>query len=699
MNLADDNATTTGLAIETHATAANAEPPVRYARCVSRAAYKQPPPDTQRGVSFCRQVWERIQAMDPRIFLTLPFAVQAGGDDAGSVPLYGAKCPAHAYTDVAHEVERALQDGIRPATALALVMLAAIAAEHEDGAEPAVRLAQVALDMADRDGGPHAAQVRVLHAALVLPLTGKPHDAARSLVLLSQSGSAAHLAAVSLAGVGFVSGMMLSMLSQHLDAAQQCRADHDASDATDGTAIELASKALLLRRLLDPKFAPTVRDLALASTANQEERFGHWLTRLQTAWYAGHHAAACHAASRATGLLSLLTPAAERLAWHTFAALAWSRSPETSAMEGIRRHAAALRRLAFGNPSMCNAMATLADAACERRRGNAEAALRGFEAAAAGAIEHGLHWLAALAWEEAALQSGESGFASAARHYQREALASYRQWGALGRIDYLQRAWNVADGSTSDELTGHATAGHGAPIAAGEFGLSIAHEVNQPLAAITLHAAAARKWLRRPEPDIERALASLSLISAAGRQAGGIVRSVQRLATHQEIDMGDVRVDEAITEALQLLDRRLNKHAIDVDLALGLGGLVIRANRVQLQQVVTNLVVNAIEAFADDHVLPFQRRIRIDSRIGSDRHIEIAVADNGPGIKPADRDRVFGSLFSTKPGNTGMGLSISLAIVRAHGGHIEFEPCAPHGTCFRFRLPVDGKSGTTTPSA
>lgn len=222
----------------------------------------------------------------------------------------------------------------------------------------------------------------------------------------------------------------------------------------------------------------------------------------------------------------------------------------------------------------------------------------------------------------------------------------------------------------------------------GELGLSIAHEVNQPLAAISLHAAAALKWLRRATPDVERALISLEQISAAGRQASDIVRSVQQLALRQENDMGKVPVDQAVADALRLLDGLLCRNGIAVELAFGLGDCIIHANRVQLQQVVTNLLVNAIEALAGGEPGGRPRRIRVQTRHYNAYEVEISVTDNGPGIAPRHRDFVFGSMFSTKPNSTGMGLSISLAIVRAHGGNIAYEPAEPHGACFRFRLPV-----------
>ena len=229
--------------------------------------------------------------------------------------------------------------------------------------------------------------------------------------------------------------------------------------------------------------------------------------------------------------------------------------------------------------------------------------------------------------------------------------------------------------------------------ASDRLGMAIAHEVNQPLAAIALHAAAARKWLSRPEPDIERALESLALIGTAGRQAGDIVRGLQRRAAGQPLETAGFPVDAAVHEALQALCWPMRKNGIAADTALALGELGIEGNRVQIQQVVTNLLVNAVEALAAGgrgHPL----RIRIETMRRGDE-VEIAVADNGPGIAPACQARVVASLAGRADNRagkcSGLGLSISAAIVSAHGGQLWFEPCAPHGVCFRLRLPIRRK--------
>ena len=471
-------------------------------------------------------------------------------------------------------------------------------------------------------------------------------------------------AALALAGAALVAGTPLPELAHRLEAAL------DASAGKTGARAELAARARLARSLLHGEGRPADID---AGT----QRHGHWLALLQAAFYADDLPGALAALARLDALACPARPLADRLCHHLYAALALAQAGGSSNARRLDIHCAALRRL-----PEADTMRVLADAARAGREGNPLAALRGYEEAAAQASHAERHWLAALAWEGAARQAALSGLGSLVCHYRRAALASYGYWGALGRIDTLRRRWcdpalDPAAGSAADLLRG----------CGAELGLSIAHEVNQPLAAIALHAAAARKWLRRPLPDVERALSSLALIGDAGRHAGDIVRSMQHLATRAGNQHGAVDPDAAIGEVQQLLDHRLHKHGIALTLESGLDGATIHASRTQFQQVLTNLLVNAIEALAGEDAAG-ERRIRVASYRAGPREIEISIADNGPGIAPQLRERVFGSLFSTKPHGTGMGLAISLAIVRAHGGHLGFEAALPRGACFRLRLPI-----------
>lgn len=618
------------------------------------AVFASPPLD---GESACLCAWERIRTLPPGFWARLPARSRLDAE------------PGDGERHIAEEIRCALEHGVAPATPRALLLLAGLALRHEGPNEDALRLARTALALAARLCIADNGRLAALHAGLVTPLAAGFAQAACELVTLTENAGAPRTAALCLAGTGLVAGLPLPELARRLELAARTPAGFDEMAA----ASELAARAQLTGVLLHGGPCP--------QTGAAPRRFGHWLALLQSAWYGDALPRAVQAAGRMDKLPGAAVPLADRLCYHLFAALALSRAEGAVTARQLDVHCAALRRLAPCSPDAAN-MAALAQAARAQRAGDALAALRGFELAGEAAGRAERHWLAALAWEGAAGQACSAGLASAVRHYRRAALASYGYWGALGRIDALRRRWQDPELAPGDGRANTMLRSCGV----GELGLSIAHEVNQPLAAIALHAAAARKWLRRPEPDIERALSSIALIGDAGRHAGDIVRGMQRLVTRAGSELGTVAVDSTIGEVLLLLQHRLRQDGIGVDLALGLGDACIHANRTQVQQVLTNLLVNAIDALSGAAGEP--KRIRIASQ-RSGGQVEITVTDNGPGIAPHHRDRVFGSLFSTKPHGTGMGLAISLAIVRAHGGELGFEPAEPRGACFRLRLPLD----------
>ena len=484
-------------------------------------------------------------------------------------------------------------------------------------------------------------------------------------------------AAPYLGGIAFAAGRSVPELLRHLDAAQlQARADGDAALAQ-----ELADRSALLRGLLAPKQLASLLQPPAAPQQAQSTRFGHWLTRLQAAWYAGQPVAAMEAVDAATALAGPHTPAGDLLLFHAFAvsARAWWQATAPSTV--LMRHCDAVRQLDQRCQASGGALHMLALAACALAHGDALGALRGFEQAAGKAARLGLHWLAALAYEQAAMHANKLGIGMAAFQYREQCLTHYRYWGAAGQVRDLQRSQDA------EEENG---AGAGPFASDSRFDLALAHELNQPLAAICLHAVAAGKWLSRAAPDIEQALESLALIDAAGRQAGGIVHGLQRLAADQPAERAAVDVNEVVRATVLQLRHRLCDHRIEIDVDAAIAGGSVTANRVQLQQVLTNLLVNAIEAHAGS-ALAGKKRIRIQWRHIDDRWLELSVGDNGPGIAPCDHGRVFNTRFSTKRGAnreaSGMGLSICLSIVRAHGGQAWFEPCEPHGACFRVRLP------------
>jgi signal transduction histidine kinase len=421
-------------------------------------------------------------------------------------------------------------------------------------------------------------------------------------------------------------------------------------------------------------------DSASPATLHGGAQFGCWLTVLQDACLRGDPVLARRALDAGAALVTPLTPPCELLPWHLFAVLALARAK--GPVTALRTHRRALQSWARRWPAVGGAMAELARAA-EHEAGGGPKALCAYERAAAMAQGAHATWIAALVWERAAGLCAALELHGAAPAYRRLALDAWRDWGAHGRVRALVQAWD--NSSTAQTRAARADT-------VGELGLAIAHEVNQPLAAILLHAAAARRWLRRPEPDHERALEALDQITASGRHAGDIVRSVRGLARRQGDERSRFGFDASLAEVAQLLHTLMLRQGVQLEMRLGAPGRLLTASRAQVQQVAINLLLNAIEALAAVHDRP--RTIVLESTMRAPDQLELRVSDNGPGVAPQDRRRIFDALFSTKPHGTGIGLSISRAIAEAHGGRIDFIPLEPHGALFRvlFSAPTPAES-------
>ncbi|MBL8552549.1 MAG: DUF4118 domain-containing protein [Hyphomonadaceae bacterium] len=225
----------------------------------------------------------------------------------------------------------------------------------------------------------------------------------------------------------------------------------------------------------------------------------------------------------------------------------------------------------------------------------------------------------------------------------------------------------------------------------GELTASIAHEVNQPLAAIAANAAAGQRWLDRPEPDLVEVRAVIDRIIADGARAGAIIARVRAMATQKPPEHGPLEINVAIGEALSFLRHELQTHGVEAVAELAPELPRVRADRTQIHQVVVNLVVNAMQAMA---AAPAPRRIRVSSVRAGDG-VEIAVEDSGPGISAAHKARLFESFFTTKPGGMGMGLPICRSIVEAHGGRIDVQDRPEGGARFRVTLPIAQRDAHT----
>ena len=220
----------------------------------------------------------------------------------------------------------------------------------------------------------------------------------------------------------------------------------------------------------------------------------------------------------------------------------------------------------------------------------------------------------------------------------------------------------------------------------GELAASIAHEVNQPLAAIVADANASLNWLAAPRPDLEPVREALEAIAMDGHRAAEVIQRIRQLATKSAPRKDPVNVNDVVRDVLPLARAEMRHHDVSLVLQLAPELPAVLGDRVQLLQVSLNLVMNAIQAMAPVTGRP--RELTIRSEMHDQDRVRLTVQDTGVGIAAKHRDEVFSAFFTTKPGGMGMGLSISRSIVEAHGGQLWTTPNEPHGAIFHFSLPV-----------
>jgi signal transduction histidine kinase len=218
----------------------------------------------------------------------------------------------------------------------------------------------------------------------------------------------------------------------------------------------------------------------------------------------------------------------------------------------------------------------------------------------------------------------------------------------------------------------------------GELTASIAHEINQPLAAIVGNAKAGGRLLARPSPEIEEVQHALADIAEQGDRAAEIISRISAQMKNAKAEKTAVDINESIREVLALAHRELEKHQVSVRTELAPTLPLVTGDRVQLQQVILNLIMNGIEAMASIATRP--KTLLIESQ--SDRsEVQVSVRDSGVGIDAENGKRIFEAFFTTKPQGMGMGLAISRSIIEDHGGQLMFSPNGDQGTTFRLTLP------------
>jgi signal transduction histidine kinase/DNA-binding response OmpR family regulator len=221
----------------------------------------------------------------------------------------------------------------------------------------------------------------------------------------------------------------------------------------------------------------------------------------------------------------------------------------------------------------------------------------------------------------------------------------------------------------------------------GELTASIAHEVNQPLGAVMCNAAACLDWLNRDTPNMNEAHAALDRIVRDGARANEIVRRIRALAKKAETKMAPLMLNEILSEALSFVQHELLSSRVRLRTEYASALPVILGDKVQLQQVMLNLILNGIEAM--DTVSDRVRELVIRSEQSEAQQVTVTVADCGVGFSADSADRLFNTFFTTKSDGLGMGLSICRSIIELHGGRIWAESNAPHGAIIRFTLPLN----------
>jgi len=219
----------------------------------------------------------------------------------------------------------------------------------------------------------------------------------------------------------------------------------------------------------------------------------------------------------------------------------------------------------------------------------------------------------------------------------------------------------------------------------GELVASIAHEVNQPIAAIVTNANAAQRWLSHQPPAPHEAEEALGRIVQDANRAGAVIGRIRALVRKTSTQMTSLDMNDLIKSVLVLTEHEMRRGGVELRTELA-AVPPVSGDRIQLQQVMLNLIMNSIDAMSSIQ----NRRRELQVRL---KHVQdsvlVEIQDSGIGWDPKTGERMFEAFFSTKPEGMGMGLTISYSIIEAHGGRLRATLAAPHGAVFSFILPTD----------
>lgn len=223
----------------------------------------------------------------------------------------------------------------------------------------------------------------------------------------------------------------------------------------------------------------------------------------------------------------------------------------------------------------------------------------------------------------------------------------------------------------------------------GEMSAGIAHELNQPLTAVANYAQACDRLLGLPDPDIEEIREALKQITSQAVRAGDIIRRLRALARNDVTKREPTDINVLVNELTELIQLDAKTHDVQYKPDLAARLPQVEVDRAQVQQVILNLVRNAIEALAETASTP--RQVTVRTQELADRTVEITVSDNGPGVAQSIAPRLFDPFCTTKTHGTGLGLAISRTIIKSHQGSLDYRPNTPRGACFTVRLPLTGQ--------
>lgn len=219
-----------------------------------------------------------------------------------------------------------------------------------------------------------------------------------------------------------------------------------------------------------------------------------------------------------------------------------------------------------------------------------------------------------------------------------------------------------------------------------EIAASISHEISQPLAAVIANAHACVRWLTRRSPDLLEAAEAATRVVRDARRASEVIARIRSFLRQEAPQVTPTDVTEVISEVVAIVQGEIRSHCVSLLMEADADLPAVAADRIQLQQVILNLVRNSIDAMIP--VMDRARTLRIEMHRHDAQALRVAVCDSGIGLAPQQRERVFDAFHTSKPNGMGMGLAISRSIVEAHGGRLWATPNESHGETFHFTLPI-----------